>query len=211
MGLIARTLVPASAALAEAPEAFARFVELGRERAEAFVAGPDASSNDRAQQAYLDSLARLLEPVRRFPRETYADHPWGVGGSIRAAREDQWPLRLYFVRLRAGAALPMHDHSGHVGLLRILSGRVRVRTYREVDGSRTARGVDLEPTSDRVLRPDETTRVHCDLGVHAIEALSDASFLDVMTITVGRGEPVGSRRLRCAPDARRCAATWVDS
>lgn len=210
-GLLVQTLLPAGAARAEQAPAFARFVARGRHQAEAFVAAPEAASSDGEQRAYLDTLATLLAPVRRFPSETYVDHPWGENGSIRAAHEDDWPLRLYFVRLRAGAELPVHDHVGHVGLLRILSGRVRVRTFREIEGTRTPRGVEIVRTSDRVLRAGETTRVHRALGVHSIEALGDASFLDVMTVTVGRGEPVGSRRLRCPSEGPHCTATWIDS
>lgn len=191
-------------------DGFALFREQGRRRADLFVAASEIA-NDQAQQAYLDSLAELLAPVKVFPSEAYVDHPWGTGGSIRAAKEEEWPLRLYFVRMRAGAAMPPHDHVGHVGLLRILSGEVRVRTFREVEGSRTPAGVELELRDDAILRPGETTRVHRDLGVHEIAAIRDASFLDVMTVTVGRGEPVGSRRLRCPSEGPHCAATWIDS
>lgn len=190
---------------------FARFVEQGGQQADRFTAAASGGVSAESQMAYLDRLERLLAPVTAFPHETYSDHPWGTRGSIRAAKTERWPLRLYFVRMQAGAEMPPHDHIGHLGLLRILSGKVRVRTLHELQGSRTPSGLELEEVGDGVLGPGATTRVYGELGVHQLAARTDVSFLDVMTVTVQRGEPVGSRRLSCSTVGRRCTATWVDS
>jgi hypothetical protein len=73
--------------------------------------------------------------------------------------------------LRAGTAIPLHDHPGMTVVCKVLRGRMRIRTLIAKPGGAA------EDRGERELGPDDTPTVLHD-ELHTITAVTDCAFLD---------------------------------
>jgi hypothetical protein len=87
-------------------------------------------------------------------------------------------FRATLFLMPAGGTMPIHDHPGMDVLLKVLWGRVRIRSYDWVDG----RPGLARATADRIVTPAHGPQ---RLGprtdnLHRLDAEEDSAFLDVL-------------------------------
>jgi cysteamine dioxygenase len=154
------------------------------------VAGLEAAARVACDARDVSPLVSLLDPW--CPPEQVLDHrlatlnravPWS---SLTVARSDAVSLDLFF--MPRGATIPLHDHPGMLGVVRVLRGVLSVTGYSwapEGGGLALphphARGTAGGPPL--VLWPEPGT-------VHTVTALEDAAFLDLFAPPY---EPQGAR------------------
>jgi hypothetical protein len=88
-------------------------------------------------------------------------------------------FRASLFLMPAGGTMPIHDHPGMNGLLTVLWGRVRIRSYDWAEGRPGLARV----TSDGILGPADGPQ---PLGprkdnLHRLDAVEESAFLDLLT------------------------------
>lgn len=77
------------------------------------------------------------------------------------------------LNIEQGNDVPLHDHPGATGMLRILSGEAEVWQYDVVSDGDAEAGAVLRRVSHHILRPGDTAVLYPELGnIHALRALS---------------------------------------
>lgn len=158
-------------------------------RADALLGG---AATDLARVRGLDALVPDLRALT--PDDLLLEAAWSRAPAIGWVGIDlfargRWHLSLFL--LRAGEEIPLHDHPGMWGLLRVISGRLLAEPWDwEQVESRLARrepDVELDPAA-------EPLRVAPLRGnVHRLVAREDAAFLDLFA---PHYDPGGGRRCR---------------
>ncbi len=147
--------------------------------ARAFLAAPGEGAD--AQQRAFAPLRALLRAVDAAALPEVAAPPQGWRAEALIARPE---VNLSVFALRAGQAIPLHDHPGLHGALRVLRGRIRLETW-DWDPPRQAPPAPGEAAVARAsgvhaLGPgDEALTLPARGALHRIEALEDAALLDL--------------------------------
>lgn len=109
------------------------------------------------------------------------ENAWESGNSFwlwqRLVNENG--LQGGILQVERGHDVPLHDHPGATGMLRILTGTVEVWHFNDVSGEDGSASV-LQRVSRRTLRPGDTALLLPEQGnIHALRALSpQCSMLD---------------------------------
>lgn len=93
-------------------------------------------------------------------------------------------LRLGLISLQRVFSLPLHDHPNAHGVLKVISGRVRVQQYRyDSNSGRDNTLVSLEQVSDHNLARGESSAFTPSFqNLHELESLSSRSILLSMMV-----------------------------
>lgn len=112
-------------------------------------------------------------------------------------------------QLAAGESLPLHDHPRMTVWLKVLGGRLRVRSYDWVE--KTGRGGLARQVADREIGPQTAPQVLlADAGnLHEIHALSSVAFLDVFSPYYSAARPCTYYRQR--ERSGDAGLVWLDA
>jgi len=64
-------------------------------------------------------------------------------GFLHATNKDQ-PMQVMLIFLKKGHAIPLHDHPGMFGIMKVVSGEMLVRQYSLTEGKFIKQIVDLQ-------------------------------------------------------------------
>lgn len=122
-----------------------------------------------------DDVLALLDPLRLDEAalaELLATPSKDAWSSVELFDADDAHATLF--GLRAGAAIPLHDHPGMTVVCKVLRGRMRIRSLlpRDDDTAVDRGSIELTPDDYPVVLHDE---------LHAIEAVTDCAFLDLFS------------------------------
>jgi predicted metal-dependent enzyme (double-stranded beta helix superfamily) len=134
------------------------------------------------EEVYLQRIASLIEPISVIPRSKIKASN-GVGMEWL---HEQFPISLAQFDLKPGAVIPPHDHRNFIGVLRVMRGSVRIRSFELVEHgahqSRDARFY-VRATGDELLRPGGmSTLSRCRANIHEVRAgVEGAQIVDAYT------------------------------
>ncbi|XP_043568242.1 2-aminoethanethiol (cysteamine) dioxygenase a [Chiloscyllium plagiosum] len=112
-------------------------------------AGPGSAPGPGAFQDNLSQLSSLLEKVKAedlnlTPRRNQGPRQAGPPVTyMHICESEQFSMGVFL--LQAGACIPLHDHPGMHGLLKVLYGSVAIECFDKDDGEQAAAGVQFNP------------------------------------------------------------------
>lgn len=133
---------------------------------------------------YRDTLKQLLDlsvhesgPMQ--PGAIAAGQPWDWVQFVESPQLGVGILTVY-----ADQDIPLHDHPGSTGLLVILRGKVRIRSYNQVHNQESPSSpmVELQSTSDEILKPGQYWHFGTtENNVHTLQAIDgDCRIFDIL-------------------------------
>lgn len=149
------------------------------------------------EDAYLHQLASMLCRLSATPSfDRVSDRPFQMKGEHRSAN-----FAIMQIKMKAGAALPFHDHYEYNGVIIGLEGAVRTRSYEMVDGDPRPPADEpflIRETVDTLLTPGRVSTLSRRRdNIHDLRAGKDgARVLDVFTFFPKRQ---GSREMIVEP------------
>lgn len=124
---------------------------------------------DISDDAFIRATSESFESGNRFWLWQRLTRESGLNGGILTIEKEQ--------------PVPLHDHPGATGMLRVLEGELEVWQFDRLQGSASHRDKEhavLQRVSRRILHPGDTALLSPDKGnIHALRAISrECSMLD---------------------------------
>lgn len=141
------------------------------------------------EEEYLLKLSGMVERLTALPEAVLEPD----GAIVSARLFDKFPFTVAQFRLAAHAAIPYHDHRDYNGVLGILEGEARIRSF-EIMGpdKRPPSGATfrIRETRTELLGPGElSTLSRTRDNIHEVRARSDGVlFLDCFTFFAKQGK-----------------------
>lgn len=122
--------------------------------------------------ANLSELRALLSDIRAADLNIAPPKMKGCGSGTRARRRapvtythicETSAFSIGVFALRSGVSIPLHDHPGMNGMLKVLYGKVRIRCFDKLDGS-----PEPDPNPDTVLEGAVSDTAQKDAACRAV-------------------------------------------
>lgn len=141
------------------------------------------------EEAYLLKLSGLVERLATVPDEVFEP------GGVNAWFFHKFPFIVAQFRLAAGATIPYHDHRDYNGVLRIVEGEARIRSFEIIGANKrlpSSKTFLIRETKRELLGAGQlSTLSRTRDNIHDIRAgIDGARLLDFFTFFRKEGESI---------------------